>query len=77
MATPTISTAGTLSNLLLITTDEGAVHRIPFVSGAVFTDTSNADAYRVDVLHSNGEITLKFASSAEVATALAAIDALY
>ena len=77
MITPVIATAGATNSLLLITDHEGVMYRIPFVSGVMFTDTSNSNVYRIDVSHANGEITLKFADEAEVATALGAIDALY
>ncbi len=77
MTTPTISTAGATNALLKITDHEGNIYRIPFVSGVMFTDTSNSDVYRIDVAHARGEISLKFAGAAEVTTALASIDALY
>ena len=77
MITPVIATAGATDSLLLITDHEGVMYRIPFVSGIMFTDTSNSDAYRIDVAHANGEITLKFTDAAEVTAALVSIDALY
>ena len=77
MPTPTIATAGATSALLKITDHEGNIYRIPFVSGVMFTDTSNSDVYRIDVAHVRGEISLKFSDAADVAAALASIDALY
>ncbi len=77
MATPTIETTGAASSLLKITTQEGIVHRVTFVSGVVFTDTSNSDAYRIDISHARGEIILIYSSAEEVAAALMTIDELY
>ncbi len=77
MTTPAITTTGATNALLKITDHEGVAYRIPFVSGIVFTDTSNSDVYRIDVAHANGEITLKFANAAEVTAALEEIDTLY
>lgn len=77
MATPVIATVGAASGLLKITDQDGVVYRVPLVSLASATDTSNSNVYRLDVSHARGEIILIYASAAEVTAALNAIDALY
>ena len=77
MATPTITTTGTLSGLLLITDHESVSHRVPLSSIDDVSDTSNSSAYRIEILTRSRNITLVFANASEVTAALAAIDALY
>ena len=77
MPTPTITTIGTLNNLLLITDHEGVAHRVPKNSVAEVQNSSNADVYRIEVAHARGTIILIFDSAVEVTAILSAIDAEY
>jgi hypothetical protein len=77
MSTPTISTAGATSGLLLITDHEGTISRVPKTAVCDVVDSSSSDVYRVEVCHAHGAIILIFASAAEVTAALNAIDAQY
>jgi len=77
MSLPTISTAGTAGGLLLITDRDGVVNRVPKASVSNVTDSSNSDVFRLEVSHSRGVIVLLFTDAAEVATAMADIDAQY
>lgn len=77
MSTPTIATAGASNGLLLITDSDGVSYRVPLLSVSDIQDSSNSDVYRVSIKYPGGEITLIYANSGEVATAIAAIDALY
>ena len=77
MSTPTITTAGASSGLLKITDQDGVITRIPLATLSYVADTSNASTYRLDISHARGDLTLIYASSAEVTAALSTIDALY
>ena len=77
MSTPTITTVGASSGLLKITDQDGVVHRIPLATLSWVGDTSNDNAYRLDISHARGDVILIYPSAAEVTAALATIDALY
>ncbi len=79
MALPTISAIGAAGNLLLITDhkDPANINRVPKNSVCNIVDSSNDHAHRLDICHTRGEITLIFEDAAKLATAMAAIDALY
>ena len=77
MLTPTILTAGATQGLLLITDHEGVVHRVPKANVDDVINSTNDDAYRIEIVRSSGSIILIFANVGEVTSALADIDAQY
>lgn len=77
MTTPTITTTGTNNGLLLITDHTGVAHRVPKTSLNDVVNSGNGHAYRVEIYHGSEYFVLLFASTAEVNTFLAAVDALY
>ena len=77
MTTPTITEVGAAGGLLKIIDHNDVVHRMPKQSICDISDSSNKHAFRLDICHARGDITLLFASAAEITTALSSIDSAY
>jgi len=77
MTTPTLSTAGTNSELLLITCNSGVEHRINKPQLCEVVDSTTATIFRVNIFHGIRELSLEFASQTEVNTFLTALDGEY
>lgn len=77
MANPTISTAGTSNGFLLITDQDGSVHRIPKTAICDVADSSNENANRLDICLANSTIVLLFDTPEALAAFLTLLDGLF
>jgi len=77
MADPTITTAGTNSGLLLVTDQDGIKYRIPKGSLSDAVDSSNSEAWRVELVTANNGAVLIFETEAAKNTFLTNLEALY
>lgn len=77
MANPTISITGTASGLFLITDQDGVIYRVPMNSVSSISDTSNSDAFRLEVLTPANAIVLIFDLASAKNAFIATMDSQY
>lgn len=77
MAEPTISIIGANSGLFKITSQDGVVYRIPKTSVSDLVDSSNANAFRLEIVSANNGAVLIFGTEELKDSFIAAFDAAY